>query len=270
MVPAARRSRPTIQVFPTRSLFVSPGDVGRAYDYWFRVVCITENRLGKARFREFRGCTTYYERSRQAHPDFKGVMDDCLAALDSCYESKNFLDREVLRSAFILGYFERDHRTGQPVLPRDLKVNRDSIDELAKLANGSETSWGVGQVTLNPVFGVTGPKGVLGGDGDLIVDGTLYELKTSRELRPLETLRQLLGYVVMNSFLSPNYRINAVGYYYVRFGHRKTVALPELCTPEQFSAIQGFIGRKLGKQPCSKLIVHGSVRNSKKGLGCEA
>lgn len=262
MVSASHRPRPLVQIFPTRSIFVSPGDIGRAYDYWFRVVCITINRLGKEQFRAFLGCRTYYERRYQAHPDFKGVMDQCLAAFDSCYDSKRFLDRTLLRSALILGYFEREYRTGEPVFAQNLNVNEESIDELAKLAKGSDTSWVIGEVILNPVFGLKGPKGTLAGDGDLIVDGTLYDLKTSRELRPLETLRQLIGYVAMNSFLRNRYRINAVGYYYVRFGHHKRVTLLELCTPEQFAAIQGYIGGKLGKRPSARSVFEDTVRGT--------
>jgi hypothetical protein len=237
---------------------VSARDLGRAYDYWVRVVCITANCLGTDRFREFLGYRVYYEENYEAQGDFKGVMDECLRALETCYVSKNVLDRELLRHLFILGYFERDYRTGLPVSRWDLKVNKDSIDELARLAEASDTSWLVGDVVLNPVFDLKGLKGVLCADGDLIVDGVLYDLKSGRELRPLETLRQLLGYAVMNSFLARSYPIDAVGYYYVRFGRLKQIELTELCTPAQFAAIQSYIGGKLGKsRPRTKHVKRG-------------
>jgi len=134
-----------------------------------------------------------------------------------------------------------------PIRRQELKVNDESIEELRRLVESSDVSWLKGDVVLNPIFGITGPKGKLRGDGDIIVDGILYDVKTSRELRPPETLRQLLGYAVMNSMLSKPYLFDSLGFYFVRFGWRDTIRVSDLCPPDHFQALQRFIARKLGR-----------------------
>ena len=68
---------------------------------------------------------------------------------------------------------------------------------------------------LNPEFDGSGDVG--GADADLIVDGTLIDIKTTVEqrIRP-EWIWQLLGYVLLD--YSDSYRINAIGLYMARQG----------------------------------------------------
>ena len=68
---------------------------------------------------------------------------------------------------------------------------------------------------LNPEF--DGSRDVEGADGDLIVDGTLIDIKTTVEqrIRP-EWIWQSLGYVLLD--YSDSYRINAIGLYMARQG----------------------------------------------------
>jgi hypothetical protein len=52
----------------------------------------------------------------------------------------------------------------------------------------------------------------------------------------------------MNSFLPKRHAIAAVGSYFVRFNHIERIQLSELCRPEQFAALQKYVGGKLGKK----------------------
>lgn len=246
MKPQPRRPVPKIQLTRSASPLLTAGSVGRAYDNWFRIACIQANRLGKHQFREFLGYRTYIREKYTDQEPFRRAMHNCLEALEESYDSGRLLDVSVLRAAFILGLFERDYRTGERVIPQELNVFDANIEELRKLAEGSDTSWASGRIVLNPRFDIGGTRRLLAGDADLLVDGVLYELKTLSELRPIETLRQLLGYVVMNSLRSRRRRIHAVGYYYVRYGLRLTYPLSELFAPEGFAGLRAYFARTLG------------------------
>lgn len=248
MTPPPRSRRPRLQV-PSSMGPELAGDIGRAYDCWLRISCIVANRLGKESFRSFLGYTFLHQIGDKERRGTEDEVSECMRTLDNCYTTAGVLDDSVLRAAFVLGYLERRYRIGEGIFSHHAYVPPENIDELRKLARASDTSWLLGDVVLNPVFGLEGERGALAGDGDLIVDHTLYEVKTSRELRPLETMRQLLGYVVMNSFLERPFKIDSVAFYYVRFGWRECVPVSQLCTKPDFAALQRFIGRKIGKAP---------------------
>ncbi len=250
MIPMRRRPVPPLLVWPNFDL--SPedaGTIGRAYDYWFRVVCITANRLGTARFRDFRGYKYFYDEMYPAHRHLTDAVNACMNAFDKCYDSQKFLDSGLLRNTLVLSFFERASRTGEPFTEHQLYIPPAIIDQLTDLARASDVSWAAGNIVLNPEFGVVGTRGTLAADGDIIVNGTLYDFKTGREMRRWETLRQLLGYAVLNSFRPKPYRINSVGYYYVRFDLREELQLSDLCTLRQFETLQTFVGRTVGKRP---------------------
>lgn len=246
MAAPPRERRPKIVLTPSSAWPLIAGDVGRAYDYWIRFVCISLNRLGTGCFREFLGYRHFVASNYNCLKRFHGAMDQCLRSLDDCYGKELYLEPSLLKSLIILGYFERDYRDGDPLSLPDLAVPDASVKELKVLAMASETLWLRGAVDLNPEFGLRGKKGRLLGDGDLIVDGVLYEIKASRELRPLETLRQLLGYAVMRSLDPSRPQFHSVGFYYVRFQYRYTIPLSSLVTPEQFERLRQFVLRKIG------------------------
>ena len=69
--------------------------------------------------------------------------------------------------------------------------------------------------TLNPAF--EGSRSVGGADADLIVDGTLIEIKTTTTSNlKIDWLRQLLGYVLLD--YSDEHRINGIAFYMARQG----------------------------------------------------
>ena len=69
--------------------------------------------------------------------------------------------------------------------------------------------------SLNPTF--DGSLDVGGADADLIVNGTLIDIKTTKErrIRP-DWIQQLLGYVLLD--YSDHHRINSIGLYMARQG----------------------------------------------------
>ena len=70
--------------------------------------------------------------------------------------------------------------------------------------------------TLNPTF--EGSRDVGGADADLVVNGTLIDIKTTvrPEIKP-DWIRQLLGYVLLD--YSVRHQIKAIGLYMARQGY---------------------------------------------------
>jgi len=71
-------------------------------------------------------------------------------------------------------------------------------------------------VVYNPVFGRYGA--ISGSDGDLLVDGTLYELKCSVDGFDGDAIRQLLGYCSLNILNDRGFSIHSVGFVNLRRG----------------------------------------------------
>jgi hypothetical protein len=68
---------------------------------------------------------------------------------------------------------------------------------------------------LNPTFAASRLLG--GADADLILDGTLFDVKTSKRVRPQRPeLWQLAGYVLAD--LDDQHHVDAVGLYFARYG----------------------------------------------------
>lgn len=76
---------------------------------------------------------------------------------------------------------------------------------------------------LNPVFG-KGSDLVGGADADLIIDDTLIEIKTYKDLRlDRNWTNQLIGYYILNEIgkidgIKEKIKINYFGIYYGRYG----------------------------------------------------
>lgn len=77
-----------------------------------------------------------------------------------------------------------------------------------------------------PAF--AGSSWVDGADGDLIVEGCLYEVKTTKAPREklVDAFRQLFGYVLLD--WSDEYRLERAGFYFARQGERMSWPMGEL------------------------------------------
>ncbi len=154
-------------------------------------------------------------------------------------ESEAWLNRYCVVLALFEQVFRAGPRKGSPLfsLPRNpaigdlLALARPTwLDDLANLVRASWqaiepfTSPGH-RLTLNPVF--EGSSHVGGADADLVLDGVLWEVKTTitNRVRP-EWIHQLLGYVLLD--YSDRYGIRGVSILFPRQGLRKEWGLGEL------------------------------------------
>ena len=138
-------------------------------------------------------------------------------------------EREIARFCLALGVFESMERSGQgwppsflgAAIPRNATDFLESIPEpwvrdaagLAGMFAVSRADWRGVPATLNPEF--AGAPDVRGADGDLIVDGCLWDIKTTiRKNADRKWLDQLLGYILLD--YEDEYAIESVGFLFPR------------------------------------------------------
>jgi hypothetical protein len=143
-------------------------------------------------------------------------------------------ERDLARYCFVLALFEEVFREGVDGRTKDgplfVPEPKQSFEELLAIA---EDAWidDLCQLTalfhekcqhlllqpfnLNPTFAGSGDVG--GADADLIADGCLIEIKTSKQMQiDADWLHQLVGYVLLD--YNDEHHINSVGIYMVRQG----------------------------------------------------
>ena len=146
----------------------------------------------------------------------------------------------LARFCLILAIFESIGRSGRGWPPEFLEgrdvtdpesllkaVPRAWVEDVAVLATTfghRHADWRGMPATLNPVF--AGARDVGGADGDLIVDGCLWEIKTTIRKAQGKWLLQLLGYVLLD--YDDEYAVGHVGFLFPRQGACVRWTLPEL------------------------------------------
>ncbi len=106
-------------------------------------------------------------------------------------------DQLLARYCYILALFEEEYRSGRPFGPLHEPPEKNSVEELlacaphlcvddivqlAGLFLQQQAALLNGAFTLNPHFAGSGDVG--GADADLIVDGCLFEFKTTKLTHP--------------------------------------------------------------------------------------
>jgi hypothetical protein len=167
------------------------------------------------------------------------LISKFFASLDAALETtkpvgrrlERVAERILVRYCYVLSLFEEVYHSSfylegplmMPTVKRSVKellaiVEEPWVDDLCALSwlfydqNSHLLS---AQFTLNPIF--AGGSDVGGADRDLIVDGCLIELKTSKQktLNPL-WLRQLAGYLLLD--YTNQHKIESIGIYMARHG----------------------------------------------------
>jgi hypothetical protein len=92
------------------------------------------------------------------------------------------------------------------------------------------------RVVLNPMF--SGSLDVGGADADLLVQGTLFDLKTSKRPIDKKEIYQLLGYAILD--LNDKYKIKGLGLYFARHGFTIRWGIQELLNKISFGKINSL------------------------------
>jgi len=176
----------------------------------------------------------------------------------------------LIRACYVLGLFDQLHRAGPrpgmallelpPDAPVDDLLNlcpASAVEDLLALTARTRSTLeplsrsGAAHVHAAPMF--TGSADVDGADGDLIVDTTLLELKTTKS--PGMTKRdvqQLACYALLD--YTDKYALSSVTYYNPRHGPALTVPLDELLTtladqPVTVTTIRAELAAVIGSPP---------------------
>lgn len=138
-------------------------------------------------------------------------------------------ERHLAQFCLILAVLDAIRRSNWPRLPAFLEANPPSdaksllaaipqpwVDDVAGLASSfrhRHADWHGARATLNPTF--EGSRDVGGADGDMIVNGCLWEIKTTLNKRAKGTwLYQLFGYVLLD--YQDKHAIDHVGFLFPR------------------------------------------------------
>jgi hypothetical protein len=162
---------------------------------------------------------------------FEGLQ----AALEQIQPVGRLLDKEaeqlLARYCFLLGLLEEPFRSGryhesllmvpaprqrlEDLLAIPQQIWIDDLCNLSRLFYNTQAHLLSRPHLLNPTF--AGSIDVGGADADIIVDGCLIDIKTTKQSKAdAAWIRQLAGYLLLD--YHDTYRLNAVGLYFARHG----------------------------------------------------
>lgn len=234
-----KRANATLSIPFTKR--VNAGGVGTAYDYWFRCALrsnqpdLLENFIGYAVLMSWYGKYSKARKAWKVHAGtFAKLRDGSLKGKDRLFAACLFIAK-----------FEAEFRSDYPV--KTFSVPRKDLNELKRIAGATDLErFRKEDLLFNPEFSLKGSKLLIQGDGDIIIDGVLVDLKTSSKLSLKGNIRQLIGYWALNELSPRPHKIERLGVYYPRFGYYVDFMPSELMTNEQQGKIKMFFRRKLG------------------------
>jgi len=195
------------------------------------------------------------------YPEYTEDVQEAIAraeaALDEYLESGE-MTRELIESSLDLARVDWVYRSTQPSENLGKYDEADIIDcirlsEILDKSNALDAS----VAYLNPVFGVTSNL-VGGADADVILDGTLIDVKaTSNSSFKTEYWRQLVGYLVLadihRTFQEEEIvesrdqqglpEIESFGVYFARHGELATVSASEIYEKEDYPEFRSWFVR---------------------------
>ena len=173
--------------------------------------------------------------------DFFDILDRFVDSISPYRRTLTSVEEcQLARFCLILSVFESVGRSGQgwppefldgeePAEPESLlkAIPQAWVEDVAVLGSTfrhHHADWQGRSAILNPVF--AGARDVGGADGDLIVDGCLWDIKTVMQKAGRKWLDQLLGYVLLD--YEDEYAIGDVGLLFPRQVASVRWPLPEL------------------------------------------
>ncbi len=194
--------------------------VGTAFDYAMRLRLMQINRIPSTAF------TAAYAVGRDSKR--RKFMHDFWLRWGTVVTSSSI--DSLLSDCIILAGLEAVYRSGRDfgndaifsVDPADV----DDLRSLVSLIDDNNEMWKRKPLYLNPTFGESSTF-VGGADADLIIDGTLIDIKTTKYLElKKEYLRQLIGYYILNLREDDPYNVRSLGIYFSRHGVLLTFPIP--------------------------------------------
>jgi hypothetical protein len=216
------------------------GLVGTAFDYLMRFYL---ERLNPNCIKEPWVARISVELSRPSTQLFTATSRLLVFAEKSyqCYLKTGTVDDDILKSAIFLAQLDVIYRVGMV----DKKMGTADEGDLSDLRNLLEAvkpdSFKAHEICiLNPTFGDA--SGLVGGaDADLLIDGVLIDIKTTKKLEfTREQYNQLVGYYILNRISGQmatkrGVGISTMGIYYSRYGSLHLIPTDVIADKENLS-----------------------------------
>lgn len=140
------------------------------------------------------------------------------------FQKSGAISDSLLQSCLHLAQMDIMYRTGTVARSLGFSYSRDMKDlrALIELARRQSIFRAKNLCILNPTFGMASHL-VDGADGDLIIDDSLIDIKTTRDMKfGVNHFRQLMGYYLLSRIGgiddTPGIEIKRLGIYYSRHG----------------------------------------------------
>ncbi len=162
------------------------------------------------------------------------------------YLKSGKMNKKLFRSSILLAQLDTLYRTGYK---KNIgNVDDRDIKDLKKLVSVIDPKlFKAKKITiLNPTFG-EGSEIVGGADADLVIDTTLIEIKTTKNLKlRREWFHQIIGYYILSKIggidgASSKHKISKLGIYFSRYGELYTITVKTLINERKvLSLIKSF------------------------------
>jgi hypothetical protein len=156
------------------------------------------------------------------------------------YLKSGKIDKRLLKSVLSLAQLDPIYRSGTNEFGIGKSDELDLQDLKALISLVDPRLFKAKKViVLNPTFGSASDL-VGGADADMLIDNTLIDVKTTKELKVRrDSYNQLIGYYILATIggisgVRRNHSIERLGFYYSRFGELYTFNVKDAIDPGRF------------------------------------
>lgn len=218
--------------------------VGTAFDYLLRLIVMRENNLDAEQyFPIVAEHVAFKNKARMLFIDaFRGKVED--------YSKGNGDIYQFIPDTISLAKMDSIYRSGMEIANSEIfYVDGDDAKDLWNLIGMVDTRMFHANeyCLLNPTFGQSSID-IIGADADIIIDGMLIDIKTTKEMAlERKYFRQLVGYHILNIRECEEYweldqpEINKMGLYFSRYGRLVTMPTPTLMWDDIMTKVNGSI-----------------------------
>jgi len=180
------------------------------------------------------------ELKQEHYSEAKKVIETAKENLDS-YLRTGDMNNHLIESSLALAQLDVLRRARYLSNSKSFIAEKNDLEDLQHLISRLEIKiFKANQICiLNPNFGPEATK-LMNADGDIVIDDTLIDIKTVKELNvKREFFNQLIGYYTLYRIggikgMSPDNKINKIGIYFSRYGYLHTYKIEDIIDEKIF------------------------------------
>ncbi len=261
-----------LKLKPKKEILAPPitnryGLVGTAFDYLLRFYLKRINpKASERRWVAELAAMKLTSSNKPLHKKVENIVSEAKKTYAQ-YLKSGKMSKKLFRASILLAQIDPILRAG--FIDENLgKVDDRDIKDLKKLVSIiPQNLFKSKKLTiLNPTFGKASIL-VGGADADLVIDNTLIEIKTTKDLKlRREWFHQIIGYYILSKIggiggASSKHKISKLGIYFSRYGELYTITVKTLINERKLSSLIKLF-RKVAEE---KLIMPNAVYNEEDG-----